>query len=122
MWLINLAGLLLIGATIWWFWLYKPKDFVSASDGTITIVVQDGVYQPALIRLPINQPSTLRFIRKDKTPCAATVLFDDFDVSAELPLNQPVDIVLTPDKPGTFDFNCQMKMYKGQLQVTEQSR
>ncbi len=123
MWIINIIGLLLIAGIIWWFWLYKPsndtENYTSADSGAITVLVENGVYQPALIKIPVNQASTLRFIRKDKTPCAETVVFDGLDISAELPVDKPVDIVLTPQNSGTFGFTCQMKMYKGQLLVEE---
>lgn len=125
MWAVNVIGILLIAGIVWWFWLYKPtskaENYTSTDQGIITVLVENGVYQPALIKIPLNQNSTLRFIRKDKTPCAETVIFDGLDISAELPVDKPVDIVLKPQLAGSFDFTCQMKMYKGQVLVQERS-
>jgi plastocyanin domain-containing protein len=29
---INIAGVVLIGFIVWWFWLYKPQDNSNAGD------------------------------------------------------------------------------------------
>jgi len=82
------------------------------------ILVDDGVYTPSRIEAPLNQPITLRFLRKDPSPCAEQVVFADFGVSAELPVDEYKDVELVPDKKGEFDFTCQMQMYRGTLVVT----
>ena len=114
--IVNIAGLLLIGLIIWWFWLYKPRE-VSVSEGAITVTVEDGTYQPSRIKLSAGQPATIRFIRKDASPCAGTVLFSDFGISEELPLNQFKTIALPAMEKGEYAFSCQMQMYRGSLLV-----
>jgi len=116
-WLGNVAGLVLIVLIVWWFWLAKPKS-LRATSGVIEITVADGVYAPARIEVPAGKPVTLRFVRKDPSPCAEKVLFDDLGISRDLPLNEPIDVVLTPAAPGEYEFTCQMRMYRGQLVVT----
>ena len=118
MMIINLLGLLLIALIVWWFWFYKPKA-VSAKKDTVTIIVDNGIYEPSRIRLAAGQNTTLRFYRKDASPCAATVVFADFDISEELPLNKPKDISLPPLASGEYPFTCQMQMYRGALIVNE---
>ena len=118
-WLINLAGLVLIGMIVWWFWLSKPKLQRVAGSEPIEIVVDNGVYTPGRIEVPLGERVTLRFIRKDASPCAEKVLFDDFDVSSDLPVGRPYDISFIPDKPGEHAFTCQMRMYRGSLVVRE---
>ncbi|WP_459782807.1 cupredoxin domain-containing protein, partial [Photobacterium sp. R1] len=81
--------------------------------------VENGTYQPSHIRLQAGKPATLRFIRKDASPCAATVVFADFDISEELPLDKDKDVFLTPKEPGEYSFTCQMQMYRGKLIVTD---
>ena len=117
--LINAAGLLLIGFIIWWFWLYKTTNEQVAHGSIITIEVADGLYTPDTIRSKAGELLQLRFLRKDPSPCAATVLFSDFDISSELPIDKPHDISFTPDKTGEFEFTCQMAMYRGKLIVEE---
>lgn len=116
MMIINILGLLLIGLIVWWFWLYKPRE-VTVSEGTITVMVEDGTYQPSRIKLAAGQPATIRFMRKDASPCAGTILFSDFDISEELPLNQFKSIVLPAMEKGEYAFSCQMQMYRGTLLV-----
>lgn len=118
MMIINLLGLLLIALIVWWFWLYKPQE-ESVTEGVISVTVEDGVYQPGRIRVVAGQPVTLRFLRKDASPCAGTVVFDDFEISEELPLNKAKDISLPSQNPGTYVFTCQMQMYRGELLVED---
>ena len=116
MMIINLIGILLIGLIVWWFWLYKPTE-VSAKEGALTVKVEDGTYQPSRIKLPADQTTIIQFLRKDASPCAGVVLFSDFDISEELPLDQYKSIALPAMKPGEYAFNCQMQMYRGTVIV-----
>jgi plastocyanin domain-containing protein len=118
LWMINLFGLLLITGIIWWFWLSKPKAYRSTGEA-LEIMVEDGVYTPARIEVPVGKSVTLRFIRKDATPCAQTVIFDDFNISQHLAINKPTDITLKPEKSGDYVFACEMQMYKGILSVKD---
>lgn len=115
-WAVNVAGLVLVGLIVWWFWLSKPKA-QHAARGVIDVLVEGGVYTPARIEVVAGQPVTLRFLRKDSSPCAEKVLFDDLGVSADLPIGQPVELTLTPKEPGEHAFTCQMQMYRGTLVV-----
>ncbi len=117
--LVNLAGLVLIATIVWWFWLYQPREAAQAGQGAVVITVKDGVYTPNRIRIRRNDPVELTFLRQDQSPCAGTVIFDGLDISEDLPVNQPREISLTVDKPGTYEFACQMKMYRGELVVEE---
>lgn len=84
----------------------------------ITITVENGPYEPSRIRLQAGKAATLRFVRKDASPCAATVVFADFDISEELPLDKSKDVILPAKEPGEYSFTCQMQMYRGKLIVT----
>jgi plastocyanin domain-containing protein len=118
-WLVNFAGLALIAMIVWWFWLSKPKLRKAAVNEPIEIIVDNGVYTPARIEVPLGKPVTLRFIRKDASPCAEKVLFDDFNISSDLPVGRPYDISFVPDKSGEHEFTCQMRMYRGSLVVRD---
>jgi len=116
--LFNLVGVAVIAFIIWWFWLSQSHQETKVSDNQpIEIVVENGVYSPAIIRTKSNKEITLRFIRKDHSPCAEKVIFQDFDLSADLPASKSYDISFTPNKIGEFDFTCQMGMYRGKLIV-----
>jgi plastocyanin domain-containing protein len=109
---VNLLGISLIILIVWWFWLYKPQG-VSASGEQITILVENGSYQPSRIKLPSGQPVIVRFLRKDASPCAASVLIPDAEISQDLPLNKGVLVELPAMEKGEHHFHCQMQMYKG---------
>lgn len=112
---INLSGLALIGLIVWWFWLNKPRAQQIAGATPIEIVVADGVYSPPRIEVPAGKPVTLRFLRRDPSPCAARVIFDALDVSAELPVGEPKDVIVQVPRPGEVEFTCEMRMYRGAL-------
>lgn len=116
MMIVNLLGLALIVMIVWWFWLYKPAKSAKLSQN-LEIVVEDGVYTPSRINVPAEKPITLRFLRKDQSPCAATVIFPELEISEELPVGKVKNVMLPAMTPGTYNFSCQMQMYRGQLTV-----
>ena len=48
-WLINLSGLALMALIVWWFWLSGAGKARRAGHGAVDIIVDDGVYEPAVI-------------------------------------------------------------------------
>lgn len=118
-WIVNIAGLVLIGLIIGWFWLYRPKAQRAIGSQPIEIIVADGVYTPRRIEVAMGKPVTLRFLRQDPNPCAEKVLFDSLGVSIDLPVGKPRDVTVTPPHPGEYEFTCQMRMYRGLLVARE---
>ena len=113
---INAAGLGLIVAIAWWFWIYRPEQ-EKLSGKQLEILVEDGVYQPSRISVPAHTAFTIQFLRKDPSNCAEQVVFPELKISANLALNQSRKIQLPPLEPGRYAFHCQMQMYRGQLEV-----
>ena len=116
MWIVNLAGLVLIGLIVWWFWLYRPAE-VELGESEKVIIVENGVYSPSHIKLKADQAATLTFLRKDASPCAEMVVIPALEFSATLPVGKEKTVQLPAMKQGDYDFHCQMKMYRGQLKV-----
>ena len=114
--IVNLIGISLIALIIWWFWIKKPRP-VTASSSEVEIVVDNGVYSPSNIELKLGQSLKLKFLRKDPSPCAEKVIFDELNVNLDLPVNKTTEITIKPEKSGDYVFNCQMKMYIGHLIV-----
>ncbi len=114
-WLVNLAGLAVVGLIVWWFWRARPKALRATGTAPVEVRVENGVYTPARIEVAAGKPVTLRFLRKDPSPCAEKVLFDALGVSADLPLDRAVTVTVTPPAPGEYEFTCQMRMYRGRL-------
>ena len=114
-WMVNIGGLVVIGLIVWWFWLSKPKGRRESGAQPIDILVDNGVYTPARIEVPVGRPIILRFLRKDASPCAEKVIFDDLGISADLPVDEKTDVIVIPKTAGEHEFTCQMKMYRGTL-------
>ncbi|PCJ51137.1 MAG: plastocyanin [Gammaproteobacteria bacterium] len=114
--LVNLLGFFLIALIIWWFWIFKTKE-VNVSENGIVIKVNNGTYEPSRIKLTAGKPTELHFLRSDESPCSATVLIPDLEISLELPLEKMTSITLPDMAKGEYPFHCQMKMYKGTLLV-----
>ncbi|ABC33362.1 uncharacterized protein conserved in bacteria [Hahella chejuensis KCTC 2396] len=115
--LVNLLGLGAMAFVIYWFWLWRPQNAARSAGGAIEITVSDGVYSPSHIEIPAGESATLRFLRKDPSPCAAMVIFDGLNISEELPVGQAKDIRIQAQEKGVYKFNCQMNMYQGSLKV-----
>ena len=114
--IVNIAGLLLIAVIVWWFWLYTPKETELGADDLV-IVVENGIYSPARIKLPPGQAVEIKFMRKDQSPCSETLLIPSLQISDTLPLNKLKTIQLPALSAGEYDFHCQMQMYRGQITV-----
>lgn len=120
--IVNLLGLILAAFIVWWFWVSRGSSVARTEGNTISITVDGGVYTPSVLRVPAGKPVTLRFLRKDPSPCAEKVIFSGLDVSADLTVGQPYDLAITPEKPGEYDFTCQMAMYRGKLIVEDDTK
>jgi len=96
--------------------MYRGKFTVTEAP-SIDITIEGGVYKPNLIHAKLGQPIRMRFTRKDPSRCAESVIFKDFDCVESIPLNEPKTINIIPDKAGTYEFTCEMGMYRGKLIV-----
>lgn len=119
--IVNIAGLALIGLIVWYFWLSKPQGTAAAfMSGGIqeAFVVVKGGYSPDTIRVEAGRPVRLLFNRQEADPCSEKVIFDAFGVSADLPEGETVPVEFTPSDPGDYEFACQMGMLRGRVIVT----
>lgn len=112
--LVSIGGLGLIGF-VWWFFFGK-KDEMMVSGNNLEILV-DGGYHPSIIKVNRNQKITLSLIRKDKNSCLEEFILPDFKISKYLPLNEKVNVVITPKKQGEYSFHCGMNMFHGKVVV-----
>jgi cobalt-zinc-cadmium efflux system membrane fusion protein len=83
----------------------------------VRIVVSDKGFEPARITLRAGVPARLTFLRTTDATCATEVLVPSLNIKRALPLNEPVEIEVTPDKPGDIAFACGMAMFSGTLVV-----
>ena len=75
-------------------------------------------YEPASIRLKRGIPARVTFLRTTDSTCATEVVFADYGIRRDLPLNQAVTVTFTPRKAGEFSFTCGMNMHRGKLIVS----
>ena len=116
--IITVTGIISI-VGIYWFFFGKKETAAMAkgADHSITIIVEGG-YKPKRIAIPRGKKTTLIFIRKDENSCLEELIIPDFKMKKYLPMHTPVSIVLSPTKPGSFNFHCGMNMYHGTIEVT----
>lgn len=79
-------------------------------------VTQDG-FVPKEIPAKAGQAITLIVTRKTDLTCAKQIIFADLGVQKDLPLNEAVEVTVTPTKAGDLRFACSMDMVAGKLVV-----
>jgi plastocyanin domain-containing protein len=105
--MVAIAGLLSIPASL------------GASPGVQnrSVRITEQGFVPATLTVRRGIRTRITFLRTTDNTCAKEVVFPDFGIKRELPLNQPVVITLTPSKKGEFRFTCGMNMMNGKLIV-----
>ncbi len=101
----------------WYFWFstrVAVKATVAGKRQEVMITVKGG-YTPDIIVVKAGLPVRLNFNRQETSACSEMVVFPDFNKSAYLPTDQIVSLDILPEKPGEYEFSCQMGMLKGKL-------
>ena len=88
-----------------------------APAGSVLVNVNMTGFDPAFIEAKAGQPLKLAFFRPTDANCAREVVFPSLGIRKELPAGQVVVVDITPSKSGPLNFECGMKMLKGQLIV-----
>ena len=118
--LVTLVGLGAIGFIVWFFWLWRKtrvQAALTSSGYQEALILVKGGYTPDVIVVERGRPVRLNFRREETAACSEMVIFGDFNKSARLPTGETVPIELMPDKPGEYEFACQMGMFRGRLIV-----
>ncbi len=121
--IVDVLGFALIAWVAWYFWFSKKEGERVAVKGGVqeALVTVKGGYDPDVIVVEAGKPVRLVFLRKEASPCSERVVFKDFNRSSLLPEGERVTVEFTPEKPGEYEFTCQMGMYRGRL-VVEKGR
>ncbi len=83
----------------------------------VTVEVTNEGFVPKEIPAKVGQPITLVVTRKTDLTCAKQIVFADMGIEKDLPLNEAVEVTLTPDRQGDLRFACDMDMVAGKLIV-----
>jgi plastocyanin domain-containing protein len=114
---VLLGAVILSGLVVWFFFFSAKKGTRLAGSGGVQeaeIVVKGG-YTPDVLVVKAGRPVRLTFLRQETASCSEMVLFPDFKKSAKLPPGERVPVEFTPEKPGEYDFQCQMGMLHGKI-------
>ena len=117
---VIVGGLALIGFIAWFFWGPRKGGYhATATSGAYqeAMVLVKGGYTPDLIVVQHGKPVRLSFRREETAACSEMVIFSDFGKSAKLPTGETVAVEFLPEKPGEYEFGCQMGMFRGKLVV-----
>ena len=81
----------------------------------VAVEVTQGGFVPREIPAKVGQPITLVVTRRTELTCAKQIVFAELGVEKELPMNQPVEVTVTPTRIGDLRFACGMDMIAGRL-------
>lgn len=81
-----------------------------------TIMIDNGMYMPAVISVKKGKPVELTFKAGKKPGCGSTIVFKSLKISKEVG-SKPVVIKFTPKQVGTIAFTCGMGMFDGKVVV-----
>jgi len=117
---VIVGGLVAIVGIAWFFWGPRKGGYrapVTSGGYQEAMVLVKGGYTPDIIVVQHGRPVRLSFRREETAACSERVVLADFGKSASLPEGQVVPVEFLPEKPGTYDFGCQMGMFRGKLVV-----
>ncbi len=117
---VVLLGLGLIVSIAWFFWGPRKGGYrapVTSGGYQEAMVLVKGGYTPDVIVVQHGKPVRLNFRREETAACSERVVLADFGKSSALPEGQIVPIEFLPERPGEYDFTCQMGMLRGKLVV-----
>lgn len=118
---VVIGATLLIGFILWWFFGKRDQSEAEAtmSDNNkqeVEVMVNGG-YVPNTVVLKQGVPASIVFNRQDPSGCFSHVVFPDFGVNEELPVNEKHAIEIDTSKPGEYQYTCGMNMFFGKVVV-----
>ena len=118
--LVILGGLAAIAGIAGFFWGPRrggTRAALTSRGYQEALILVKGGYTPDVIVVEHGKPVRLNFRREETAACSEMVVFGDFAKSAKLPTGETVAVEFVPDKPGEYEFACQMGMLRGKLVV-----
>jgi plastocyanin domain-containing protein len=91
-----------------------------APSGPVRYAIEVGSagYTPDHVKAKVGQEVVLVFTRTTDQTCGTEVVIpSENDRTVALPLNQPIEVRVTPKQKGEIGFTCGMRMFKGTIVV-----
>ena len=79
------------------------------------VTVDADGYHPSTVSVHAGQPTTIVFTRTSDEGCGQQLVFPSLNVRRDLPLNQPVEVQITPSTVAPIAFTCGMGMMRGTI-------
>jgi plastocyanin domain-containing protein len=95
-----------------------PAPAPAAGEARVVQVTVDGQgFHPDRIEARAGEPVTLAITRTTDETCGTEIVMPAMSIERKLPLNEQVEITLTPQEKGEIAFACGMDMLKGTIVV-----
>ena len=95
----------------------KGADAKKGAPQVIAIEVTRDGFVPARASVKAGRPVKLVVTRKVERTCAKEIVVKQYGVNQPLPLDRPIEVTFTPEKPGPVRYACGMDMIAGVLTV-----
>jgi plastocyanin domain-containing protein len=92
-----------------------PRDQGKRSQRRVAVAVTASGYEPGAVEARAGEPLILVFKRTSDQGCGQEVVFPERDIRRTLPLNEEVEVRLTPRANETITFTCGMGMFRGSV-------
>ena len=93
-----------------------PMD-ETASANVVEVTVDGAGFHPDRISAKAGTPVTLALTRTTDETCGTEIVVPSLGVEKKLPLNERVELTVTPTEKGEIAFACGMDMLKGTIVV-----
>ncbi|MFE0630438.1 heavy metal translocating P-type ATPase [Streptomyces sp. NPDC058864] len=115
---VVIVSAVLITALGWFFFGPRRARSARLEDGVqrVEVTVRGG-YSPNVIRVRQGIPVEVVFDRQEAGECTSRVVFPELKVGAGLPAHTRTTVRLSPDRAGSYGFDCGMHMIHGTLLV-----
>jgi plastocyanin domain-containing protein len=101
------AGLVMVAALAW-----SNLSHAAEKVRTVEIKVTENGFEPARVKVVKGDPLKLIVTRTTNNICATEIEIHDANIRADLPLNKPVTLTLTPQVDGNLKYTCNMNVYE----------
>ena len=118
--LVLAAGIAAIAWVNWYFFL-AGRSAAAATSGAggiqEAVIVVEGGYSPAVVKVKRDQPVRLIFDRRETSSCSDEIVIPDFGIRRFLPAHERTAVELPASGPGEHELTCGMSMLHGRLVV-----